>query len=148
MWYVQRSYNQGSWSSKSVRPSEAHLTLNGRNMPFVNHAIYLGVIFYKRFTWRLHIVTIQAKVFRTFITINSLLKSERLSASIKLTLHNALIRSVMTYACPAWELGADTRLLKLERLKTRFTTPLEIFQGAHRSAICTPLSTFRKYAII
>jgi hypothetical protein len=42
----------------------------------------------------------EAKTFRTFIRIYSLFKSERLSASIKLTLNKALIRSVMTYACP------------------------------------------------
>jgi hypothetical protein len=38
---------------------------------------------------------IEAKAFRTFIRIYSLFKSERLSVSIKLTLHNALIRSCL-----------------------------------------------------
>jgi hypothetical protein len=37
----------------------------------------------------------------------SLFKSKLLSTNIKLTLHKALIRSVMTYACPAWEFAAD-----------------------------------------
>jgi hypothetical protein len=75
---------------------EAHLTLNGRNIPFVYHAKYLGVIFEKKMTWRLHIEMTDAKAFRTFIRIYSLLKSECLSANIKLNLHKALIRSVMT----------------------------------------------------
>jgi hypothetical protein len=35
--------------------------------------------------------TIEAKAFRTFIRIYSLLKSERLSTNIKLTLHKALM---------------------------------------------------------
>jgi hypothetical protein len=56
---------------------------------------------------------IEAMAFRTFIRVYSLFKSERLSTNIKLTLHKALIRSVMTYACSAWELAADTHLLKL-----------------------------------
>jgi hypothetical protein len=34
-----------------------------------------------------------------------------------MTLHKALIRSVITYACPAWEFAADTRLHKLKRLQ-------------------------------
>jgi hypothetical protein len=51
---------------------------------------------------------IEANTFRTFIRIHSVFKSERLSAKVKLNLHKALIRSVMTYACPAWELAADT----------------------------------------
>jgi hypothetical protein len=77
-------------------PPEAHLTLNGRNIPFVNHVKYLGVIFDTRIAWRQHIEMIEAKAFRTFIRISSLFKSERLSANIELTLHKVLIRSVMT----------------------------------------------------
>jgi hypothetical protein len=55
---------------------------------------------------------IEAKAFRTFIGVYSLLKSERLSTNIKITLHKALIRSVITYACPTFEFAADTHLIK------------------------------------
>jgi hypothetical protein len=61
-----------------------------------------------------------AEAFRTFIRAYSLFKSERLSTNIKQTLHKALIRSVMTYAHPAWEYAADTHLLKLVRLQNKF----------------------------
>jgi hypothetical protein len=63
--------------------------------------------------WRLTVA------FRTFIRIYSLFKSERLSAKIKLTLHKALISSVMTYASPAWEFAADTHLTILQRLQNK-----------------------------
>jgi hypothetical protein len=56
----------------------------------------------------MHIEMIEAKAFRAFIRIFSLFKSERLSANIKLTLHKALIRSVMICACPACELATDS----------------------------------------
>jgi hypothetical protein len=92
-------------------PPEAHLTLNGRNIPFINHVKYLGVIFDKRITWKLRIEITEAKAIRTFIRITSLFKNARLSANIKLTLHKALIRSVMTCACPIWEFAADTYVL-------------------------------------
>jgi hypothetical protein len=49
---------------------------------------------------------IEAKAFRIFIRIYFLFRSERLSTNIKLTLRMALIRSAMTYVCPAWELAA------------------------------------------
>jgi hypothetical protein len=62
---------------------------------------------------------IEAKAFRTFLRIYYLLKRERLSAKIKLTLHKALMRTVITYVCPAWELAADTYLLKLQRLQNK-----------------------------
>jgi hypothetical protein len=54
-------------------PPEAYLTLNGWNTPYVNHVRYLGVIFNKRITWRLHIEMSEAKAFRTFIIMYSML---------------------------------------------------------------------------
>jgi hypothetical protein len=51
---------------------------------FVNQVKYLGVIFDRKITWRLHIEMIEGKAFRTFIRVYSLIKSERLSANIKL----------------------------------------------------------------
>jgi hypothetical protein len=77
------------------------------------------IIVDKQITWRLHIETIETKAFTTLIIIYPLVKSERLSANIKLTLHKALVRSAMTYACLAWEFAAETHLLKLQRLQNR-----------------------------
>jgi hypothetical protein len=57
----------------------------------VFYPVRAGVIFDRRITCRLHIELIGAKAFRTFIRIYSLLKSERLSANVKLTLNTALI---------------------------------------------------------
>jgi hypothetical protein len=62
---------------------------------------------------------IEAKAFRTFIRKYSLFKSEQLNTNIKLTLHKGLIRSTMTYACPALEFAADNHLLKLQRLQNK-----------------------------
>jgi hypothetical protein len=76
---------------------------------------------------------IEAKVFRTIIRIYSPFKSDFLSTSIKLTLYKALIRLVMTYACSAWELAADTHLLKLQRLQNKV---LRIIGNVPR---CTPV---------
>jgi CRISPR/Cas system-associated protein Csm6 len=74
---------------------------------------YFDIIFDKRIAWRLYVEMIETKAFRTFIRIYSLFRSERLSANSKLTLHKALLRSVMTYACPACELVVETYLIKL-----------------------------------
>jgi hypothetical protein len=62
---------------------------------------------------------IEAKAFRTFLTVYSLFKSERLSANMKFTIHKAFIRFVMTYANLAWEFAADTHLMKLQRLQNK-----------------------------
>jgi hypothetical protein len=84
---INKDKTRGIYFSRSRRPPESRLTLNGRNIPFVNSVKYLGVIFDKKVTWRLHIEMMEAKAFRTFIGIYSLYKSERLSTNIKMTLH-------------------------------------------------------------
>jgi hypothetical protein len=116
---INEDKTPGIYFCRSRRQPESHLTLNGRDIPFVNSAKYLDVIFDRRVTWKLHIEMIEAKAFRTFIRAYSLFKSERLSAKIKLTLHKALIRPVMTYASHAWEFAADIHIMKLQRLQNK-----------------------------
>jgi hypothetical protein len=101
------------------RPPDSLLKLNGRNITFVDSVKYLGVLFDKRMTWKLHIQMIEANSFRTFIRIYSLFRSERLSTNIKLTLHKALIKSIMTYSCSVLEFAAECHLLKLQRLQNK-----------------------------
>jgi hypothetical protein len=69
----------------------------------------------------------EAKAFRTFIRIYSLFKSECLRGNIKLTLHKAVIRLVMTYDRLVWESEADTYLLKLQRLQNKVHCTIEHF---------------------
>jgi hypothetical protein len=96
---INEDKTRAIYFSHQRRPPDS-FTLNGQNIPFENSVKYLGVIFDKRMTCRLHIETIEAKAFRTFIRLYSLFKSERLSPNIKLTFYEALIRSVITYAFP------------------------------------------------
>jgi hypothetical protein len=105
--------------SRRLRLVEACLTLKGRNIPFVKDVRYLGVIFDRRITWRPHIDSIFTKALRTFVQINVLTKSERLSIKSKMTLYKELVRSKMTYACPTWESAADTHLMKLQHLQNK-----------------------------
>jgi hypothetical protein len=76
VWSVLRLYNWSSFEF-AVEPPESHLTLNGRDIPFVNSPKYLGVIFDRKVTWRLRIEMIEDKAFRTFIRAYFLFKSER-----------------------------------------------------------------------
>jgi hypothetical protein len=77
----------------------------------------------------MHIEVIEAKAFRTFIRLQSLFKSERLSANIKLTLHKAPIRLVISYFCPVWEFAADSHLLKMQRLQNKIFRINSKFSG-------------------
>jgi hypothetical protein len=90
---------------------------------------------------------IKAKAFRTFIRIYFLFRSERLRTNIKLTLYKALIRSIMTYACPPPLPGVCSR-----QPSTEIAAPEKQgsphhwqFSKVHLFAICTLLSNFRIY---
>jgi len=54
--------------------------------------------------------------FGMYIRAYPLFKSRLLTVNIKLTVHEALIMSIMTCACLALEFAPDTYLLKLQRL--------------------------------
>jgi hypothetical protein len=114
---ISEDKTQAIYFSHHRESPKSLLTLNGRRIPFVNNVKYLGVIFDKRITWRLHIEKINGNAFRTFIGLYSLSKSERLTANINLALLKALIRFVMTYAFLAWKFVAESHLLKLQRLQ-------------------------------
>jgi hypothetical protein len=70
-------------------------------------------------TWRLHIDKIAAKALGTYIRTYSVFKSKYLNANIKLIMNRALIRSIMSNACPTCEFAADTHLMKLQHLQNR-----------------------------
>jgi len=54
-----------------------------------------------------------------FLSIYPILKSERLNIGVTVIIYKALVRSMLTYACPAWEFAADSYLLKSQRLQNR-----------------------------
>jgi hypothetical protein len=125
---INEDRTQAIYFSYRLRLTEAYLTFNEQNIPFLNHVKYLGVIFDKRIIWTLHLEMTEAKDIRTFIRIYSLFKNEHLSANIKMTHHKTLIRSVMSYAWPARKLAADTYLLKLQRLQNKVLKPLKFLK--------------------
>jgi hypothetical protein len=88
-------------------------------------------------TWRRHIERTLAKALRMYVRTYSLFRSVRLGTDMKLTVYKALIRSVMTYACPTWEYAADAHLLKLQRLQNR------VLRGIGNLGRCIPVREFR-----
>jgi predicted PP-loop superfamily ATPase len=96
---------------------------------FVNDVKYVGVTFHSRMKCRTHIDFVVTRALRAFLKIYSLLKSEKLSIISKMTLHKALIRSRLTYACPTWESAADKHLLKLRRLQTKYSVQLVAYEA-------------------
>jgi hypothetical protein len=68
---------------------------------------------------------IEAKDIRTFVRVYYLFQSEQLSANINLILHKDIIRSIMTYACPALQFAAGNHLLKFQLLQKKVLRTIE-----------------------
>jgi hypothetical protein len=79
-----------------------------------------------------------------FLRVFYLFRSEQLSTNIKLILHKALIKFILTYACSAWEFAADT-CMKLQRLQYKGFRTISNFQSLHWPTNCMWLSKFRTY---
>jgi hypothetical protein len=75
-------------------------------------------------------------------------KSERLSASIELTFHKALIRAIMTDASPTWEFAADIHLLKFQRLQNKVPRTIGNFPKHTSVRELLKASIFRIFTII
>jgi hypothetical protein len=68
---INEEKTKAGYFSHQIRPPETTLTVNGRIIPFVNSVKYLGSIFDKKTTWRLHIDTVTTKACRTFVRLYS-----------------------------------------------------------------------------
>jgi hypothetical protein len=62
---INEDKTQEIYFSHRIRPPESLLTINGQNIPFVNNVKYLGVIFDRKITRRLHIKMIETKVLQS-----------------------------------------------------------------------------------
>jgi hypothetical protein len=60
---INENETQTIYFSHRLRLLEAHLTLNGRNIPFDTHVEYFGVILNKKVTWRLYMTMFKVKAF-------------------------------------------------------------------------------------
>jgi hypothetical protein len=89
---ISEGKTQAIYFSSRLRVPEDILQLNGWNIPLVNKVKYLGVIFDRKMTWRLHIERTIARALGAFITTYSLFKSGHLSTHVKHILYKALIR--------------------------------------------------------
>jgi hypothetical protein len=73
---INEDKTQATYFSHRRGLVRTHLTVKGRNFPFVKEVKYIGVIFYSRVTWRHHMDSIVTRAFLTFIRICPLQKSE------------------------------------------------------------------------
>lgn len=95
-------------------------TLFGQEMPWMNQIKYLGIIMDSHLTFRDHIQSLLCKanglIVRHYPILAALTPD---NLGVGLTMYKALIRSVITYAAPAWGFAAVSHLRKLQVIQNQ-----------------------------
>lgn len=114
-------FTRGVFASQTSRLRLDPITLYGRPIPWEKTAKYLGVTLDRRMTFAPHIARVRntAALYlgRLFYLIG---RKSKMSLRNKLTLYQACIRPVMTYASPVFAHVAPSLLKKLQTLQNRF----------------------------
>jgi hypothetical protein len=146
---INEENTQAIYFSHQCTPVWAFLALKGWYIPFVKHMKYLGVIFYKKISWKLCIGTIASKDLCIFISIYPILKSEHLSIGTKLIIYKALIKSILTcYVCPVWNSWLTVTFWNCSICKTKFYTSLVTYQSTLWLVIYTSHLKFHIHMIL
>ena len=87
--------------SKKTKLQLPKLKLQNATIYYVPNFRYLGIILDQRLRWRKKCEVLRGKTLRSLAAIKPLLRST-LSLKAKLNIYKTYIRSVMTYATPAW----------------------------------------------
>lgn len=92
------------------------ITFNNQTFEWSDSVRYLGVILDRKLTFKNHIdssiIKAKALAFKTLYCL--LKKGNKLHSSQKLQIYRAIIRPVMTYACPIFDNAAKTHLRKIQ----------------------------------
>ena len=89
--------------TRKFKFTEPTITLNGKNIEFVNSFKYLGVIFDKKLNWNEH-VKAQAKKAKAALMIGRRMVGNSWGLNPKTThwLYTAIVRPILTYGCVIW----------------------------------------------
>ena len=88
--------------------SDAPLTLNGTQIEDVEKFCYLGSMLCKDGGTETDIKTRIDKARHTYIILNNVWRSNRLSTSLKLRIFNSNVKPVLLYGCETWKVTDST----------------------------------------
>ena len=106
------------FSRKSTANLEK-LKLNDENINYAPLAKYLGITFDKNLTWNNQIQEFKRKFAERYSRINPLFITMKIPLTTKINLYKAYIRSVITYAAPAWMGSSKLKMQKIQVLQNR-----------------------------
>ena len=105
--------------TKRKRNPDTNLTLFNRDIQWSRSVKYLGIILDSKLTFATHIKTQIGKATGRLNEIKSLLNTNEINLSTKVTLYKSLVRPILTYASAAWGHAAKTHTHRLQIFQNR-----------------------------
>jgi hypothetical protein len=124
-WRIQINIHKSSVTIFSKRRNHLRgplspVTLFNQYIPWINNPKYLGVTLDSKMTFKLHIThTLRKLNYRLRQLYPIINRSSSIDIHLALTIYKALIRPIMTYACPVWGFAALTHINKLQAFQNK-----------------------------
>ena len=124
-WRTKKNTNKCSTTLFSKRRSHfrvapSPLKIFHTNINWTNQINYLGVILDSKLIYRAHINRSLCKANYRLRQLNPIFnKSSPININLALTIYKSLIRSILTYAAPAWGYAAKTHINKLQLFQNK-----------------------------
>ena len=120
-------------------PPDRTLNIQGTDIPYVDHARFLGIVFDSRLNMRQHIDHVKTKVLKRHSLLQCISRiSHGADRKTMLRLYKALVRPVIDYGSQVYDGGAAGVLKELEPLQNRF---IRLATGAFRTTPVPALLT-------
>ncbi|GBO42316.1 RNA-directed DNA polymerase from mobile element jockey [Araneus ventricosus] len=113
---INASKTEAVFFSKKRDNPKYSVMIQNSAIPWSQEAKYLGVILDKRLTWKTHINFIKQKFRDNARKLYSLIaRNSSMTRENKVLIYTAILRPVLTYACPIWAYAAKSNFIHIDR---------------------------------
>lgn len=126
-------------------PPDRNLKIDDHLIPWSNSVRYLGVILDTKLNWTKHVMNVRVKGAKALGSLGPIMnRASKLSPNTKLLVYTALVRPILTYACPVWSSTCLTnydilQVIQNRALKIAFNTKFKTNLKNLHSSINFPL---------
>ncbi|CAG2238066.1 unnamed protein product [Mytilus edulis] len=110
------------FTKKKISKEDKTIQLNGKELNYNPNPKLLGVILDEKMTFGKHLETLEKRASRNLTILREVRQISKMNTKKLLQLYFCLIRSVVEYSCPAWQVAEQKDLQKLDRLQRKALT--------------------------
>ncbi|CAG2257967.1 unnamed protein product [Mytilus edulis] len=107
------------FSKKNIDEEDKRILIQGKELKYNSTPKLLGIIMDEKMTFSKHIDAIEKRANRNLTILREVRQISKLKTEKLLQLYYSLVRSVMEYCSPAWQIAEPKDLQKLDRVQRK-----------------------------